>query len=143
MSPHHQAIASSEPKLIEIARKARHLLEGLLTHCDVKSTKGTCLYASLMLASMLTKNGFPTRVRGGDGDNDGGLFTSNSRHGHYWCEASAVEGEFIVDVTADQFGFEKVVMKRANAVDWPRYIPGCQTTVDLHVSLNLEAHDDS
>ncbi|ENY6785223.1 MULTISPECIES: hypothetical protein [Providencia] len=138
MSPHHLTIPPARPSLTEIAQKARIILDGLLAHCNVSSTKGTCLYASLMLAAMLTRGGYPTRIRGGDGYADGGLYTSSSQHGHYWCEATADNADFIVDLTADQFGFEVVVIKRANATDWPRYIPGCQATVDLHVSLNLE-----
>ncbi|WP_272570137.1 hypothetical protein [Providencia sp. PROV255] len=138
MSPHHLAIPSSSPSLTEIAQKARLILDGLLAHCDVASTKGKCLYASLMLAAMLTRGGYPTRIRGGDGHTDGGLYTASSRHGHYWCEATADNADFVVDLTADQFGFESVIIKRANAADWPRYVPGCQDTVDLHISLNLE-----
>lgn len=128
---------STAPTLTDIAQKARHILEGLLTHCGIVSTKGTCLYASLLLAGMLTRGGYPTRIRGGDGESDGGLFTPDSRHGHYWCETASYDDNFIIDLTADQFGFEKVVIKQASAGGWPRYIPGCQETVDLHVSLNL------
>lgn len=141
MSPHHLAIPSSSPSLTEIAQKARLILDGLLAHCDVASTKGTCLYASLMLAAMLTRGGYPTRIRGGNGDTDGGLYTASSRHGHYWCEATANNADFVVDLTADQFGFKPVVIKRAGCTDWPQYIPGCQDTVDLHVNLNLGGHD--
>lgn len=138
MCPHHLTIMPASPSLIEIAQKARFILDGVLTHCNVASTRETCLYASLMLAAMLTRGGYPTRIRGGDGDMDGGLLTSTSRHGHYWCEATSDDVDFVVDLTADQFGFERVIIKRANATDWPRYIPGCQDTVDLHVNLNLE-----
>lgn len=138
MSSHHLNILPASSSLAEIARKARFILDGLLAHCEVASTKGTCLYASLMLATMLKKGGYPTRIRGGDGKADGGLYTPSSRHGHYWCEATADNTDFVVDLTADQFGFDVVVIKQANATDWPRYVPGCQDTVDLHVSLNLE-----
>lgn len=89
MSPHHLPLPPPTLSLNEIAQKARLILDGLLTHCDVASTRGTCLYASLMLAAMLTRGGYPTRIRGGDGDTDGGLYTASSRHGHYWCEATA------------------------------------------------------
>ena len=53
---------------------------------------------------------------------------------HYWCEISNNDEFHIVDISADQFGFEGVIVKNIKEVEgWPRYIPGNQDVVNAGV----------
>lgn len=55
-------------------------------------------------------------------------------YGHYWCEISINDELNIVDISADQFGFEGVIVKSINEAEgWPRYIPGNQDIVNAGV----------
>lgn len=96
-------------------------------------TKGSCAYAAYLLAATLRQFGDcrSVKVRGGDGE-DGGFTTADGAcHGHYWVEADAAAGTLVLDITADQFGHEPVLMlPLAEAV---QYRSGCQSTVDEHM----------
>lgn len=55
-------------------------------------------------------------------------------YGYYWCEIARNSESHIVDISADQFGFEGVIVKNINEVKgWPRYIPGNQDVVNAGV----------
>ena len=118
----------------DVATEARALLNGILADCDTDDTTGTCLFASLLLARLAHSKGFSAVIRGGDGKSDGGLFTMYGGFGHYWCEISNNDEFHIVDISADQFGFEGVIVKNIKEVEgWPRYIPGNQDVVNAGV----------
>lgn len=93
-----------------------------------KDTEGACAYATLLLKSMLfTHTEFTTTPKGGDGQGDGGYFDATRGHGHYWLEVDTPAGAYVVDITADQFGADPVVVVPANN---PQYVPGNQQLVD-------------
>lgn len=111
----------------------------LFTHISAQSglsgTEGTCLYASFLLCMTLTEfGGCTAQICGGDGQADGGLIgPDGKRHGHYWIEGVSAAGvSFIADITADQFGYEPVVLMQPRAGRL-RYQPGDATTVQQHV----------
>ncbi|WP_258814597.1 hypothetical protein [Klebsiella pneumoniae] len=86
------------------------------------------------MARLAHSKGLSAVIRGGDGKSDGGLFTMYGGFGHYWCEISNNDEFHIVDISADQFGFEGVIVKNIKEVEgWPRYIPGNQDVVNAGV----------
>lgn len=97
-------------------------------------TLDTCAYACILLAESLDKF-FPvaTTIRGGDGLQDGGYWDGQDvGRGHYWIEvASKVDPRqrWVIDITADQFGGEAVVMLEVKE-SAARYRPGSQHLVD-------------
>lgn len=89
------------------------------------------MYASILLRQSLDKfGGCDARICGGDGANDGGAADVNGKwHGHYWVEGRTESGfDFIADITADQFGFEPVVLMPVS-LGRCRYVPGNDKTV--------------
>lgn len=120
----------------ERAMDMRDMFERVL-HDSIGSsqTEGACLYAAILLASTLTKFAkAPSVVCGGGPPLDGGLKdrTGNLR-GHYWVAGTCETGqEFVADITADQFGYEKVVVLDA-ADAAVLYFPGDATLIAGHV----------
>lgn len=101
-------------------------------------TKGSCAYAAYLLAATLRQFGDcrSAMVRGGDGE-DGGFTTPDGVcHGHYWVEANTAAGALVLDITADQFGHEPIVI--LPLADAAQYRPGCQSIVDEHMRTLLE-----
>ena len=96
-------------------------------------SEGACLHAAVLMATMIEKFGMArARVRGGSSlDGFGAVGAKGELHGHYWLEVALAGGEICtLDVTADQFGFEEVViLDSASATR--RYLPGPQEEVDL------------
>lgn len=103
------------------------------------TTKGTCLYAAFLCAQVIRKfSGFPTRIRGGDGELKKGINIQGACHGYYRTEVSVNGYRYIVDITADQFGLPPVIVVDV-VEDYLRYSPGLQAAVDAHVNdLRLE-----
>lgn len=100
---------------------------------------GSCLYASVLLASLLNRFELAeARVVGGEGCNGIGALTADGRswQGHYWVEARVASGNLIVlDITADQFGHAPVrVLPWLEAASW--YRRGDQREVDA-VAIEL------
>lgn len=123
----------------DVAIEARALLLDVLAECDTKDTTGSCLYASRLLALVAQSKGMNVDIKGGDGESDGGLFTMTRGHGHYWCVISKDEEVFIVDISADQFGYAGIIIKKiTDCISWPRYIPGSQKTVDAEVETLIK-----
>lgn len=111
----------------------------LLQSSELPSSTGTCLHACILLREMLYSAGFDNiKIRGGNGDDDGGFFTSEGGYGHYWCEVTRSGLCQIIDITADQFGYDKILIINAFSTEWPRYIPGNQDTVDHHISNAMD-----
>jgi hypothetical protein len=69
------------------------------------------------------------RVRGGS-ENAGALDVGGNWCGHYWVEVRMPSGaEFVVDITADQFGYEPITVAPLTAAR-SRYRNGPQADVD-------------
>jgi len=124
---------TGQEELLELAALARRSLEpGLPRNASGHpSSEGACLYAALIVVALLRRFGRGQAVvRGGRPKGAGALDVQGIWRGHYWVEVMTLDGEvFIVDVTADQFGFAPVVvLPRCQAES--RYVPGPQDEVD-------------
>lgn len=118
--------------LREIADVARRSIEpGLQTDdTGVCTSAGACLHACLVVVMLLTKFGNCTpTVRGGP-DGAGALDMFGNWRGHYWVEIQTRSGAmFVVDITADQFGHDAVVVLPLDETS-ERYRKGPQREVD-------------
>lgn len=118
------------PSLLEIASLARKSIDpGLLLLPDGKrASAGSCLHACLVLALLLKRfSSMRFSVRGGGPDEGGAVDCWGVLRGHYWLEVH-VDGGFVVDITADQFGYDAVVVMPL-ADSYSRYRPGPQEDV--------------
>lgn len=119
--------------MAEVARKA---LEPGLEQDQNGSpvSAGSCLYACVLLASMLLQfTQLRVGLRGGSGlSGQGALGRDGQWHGHFWLVVIGVaefDDEVVVDITSDQFGYEQVtVLRSRDARD--RYGSGDQAEVD-------------
>ena len=121
-------------ELYHLASRLRQVFQGiLLATTPTGQTAGTCAYATLLLKLMIEQfTPYRAIPRGGDGLADGGYFDASGRgHGHYWLEVLTDDGDYIIDITADQFGELPVLV--VNAVANSNYIPGDQKLVDSHL----------
>ena len=129
----------------EVAQLVRASIDpGLPIRGDGKArVTGACLCSSVLTALLLSKFGSgDATIRGGDGDTDGGALDADGNlRGHYWVELEARSGRrYVVDVTADQFGFIPVVVLQLEDVEARRrYRAGNQQLVDDHVRQEREA----
>ena len=138
--PYYDAGSGQHPRpfdlyeLREFAASMRRVIElGLpITGAAQPCSAGACLHAAVLLIALLEQFGMcKSRVRGGSGqDGFGARSISGDMRGHYWVEAELASGEiYTVDVTADQFGFDEVVMLDAESAKL-RYAAGPQNEVD-------------
>lgn len=123
----------SDPQLHEVAALARRSLEPGLP-CDSRGaavSSGACLHAALVFLLLWRRFGQgAARVRGGAPPAAGCLNQAGALCGHYWVEVDTPDGEaFVVDLTADQFGYEPVVVMPL-ALASRSYRPGPQQEVD-------------
>lgn len=133
-----QASIPVDTPVLALATDAYSSLKNILNDNGTSDTTGTCMFASLLVCEFAHRRGMSAAVRGGNGTDDGGIFNESGGHGHYWCEVSAGEMIFYIDIAAEQFGYPSFIIKNANdASGWPRYIPGDQVTVDEHVRITL------
>lgn len=133
-----QASIPVDTPVLALATDAYSSLKNILNDNGTSDTTGTCMFASLLVSEFAHRRGMSAAVRGGNGTDDGGIFNESGGHGHYWCEVSAGEMIFYIDIAAEQFGYPSFIIKNANDVSgWPRYIPGDQVTVDEHVRITL------
>ncbi|EFB7647946.1 hypothetical protein ACRQ68_003517 [Escherichia coli] len=133
-----QASIPVDTPVLALATDAYSSLKNILNDNGTSDTTGTCMFASLLVCEFAHRRGMSATVRGGNGTDDGGIFNESGGHGHYWCEVSAGEMIFYIDIAAEQFGYPSFIIKNANDVSgWPRYIPGDQVTVDEHVRITL------
>ena len=123
-------------KIRGLATDMRDMFERLLQDSLGSSqTEGACLHAAILLASTLTKFAkAPSMVCGGGPPMDGGLKDRDGAlRGHYWVAGTCETGqEFVADITADQFGYAKVVVLDA-ADAAVLYFPGDATLIAQHV----------
>lgn len=137
------APGAPEP-LVRIATEFRPVYERAVREdVGIASMSGTCLYASILVELAVNKwSDLVARVRGGDGEGDGGYIDAENKvHGHYWVEAGNSFDDpdsWVVDITADQFGGPAVVVESVRTAR-PRYVPGSQELVDSHVAEELAA----
>ncbi|EAB8367161.1 hypothetical protein ZA74_23850 [Salmonella enterica subsp. enterica] len=133
-----QASIPVDTPVLALATDAYSSLKNILNDNGTSDTTGTCMFASLLVCEFAHRRGMSAAVRGGNGTDDGGIFNESGGHGHYWCEVSAGEMIFYIDIAAEQFGYPSFIIKNANDVSgWPRYIPSDQVTVDEHVRITL------
>ncbi|EDZ3588361.1 hypothetical protein ABL325_002958 [Escherichia coli] len=133
-----QASIPVDTPVLALATDAYSSLKNILNDNGTSDTTGTCMFASLLVCEFAHRRGMSAAVRGGNGTDNGGIFNESGGHGHYWCEVSAGEMIFYIDIAAEQFGYPSFIIKNANDVSgWPRYIPGDQVTVDEHVRITL------
>jgi hypothetical protein len=124
------------------ARDFRRMWETIMA--DVSSdgaTKGSCLHASIALSMLLDQfAGTTTQICGGGEDEQCGLRDQEGRfRGHYWVEGTTRDGTpFIADITADQFGYDKVVIVHPDE-GRDRYRLGDQDLVREHVEGERQA----
>lgn len=119
-------------ELQELAELARRSIEPGLQGdgSDGPKSAGACLHACLVVVMLLKRFGRGTPVvRGGSGG-AGALDTFGQWRGHYWVEVQTPNGQtFVVDVTADQFGHDAVIVMPINVAS-ERYRTGPQREVD-------------
>lgn len=132
----------SRPTLVEVAMLARRGLEPGLDQASGGQaiSAGACLHASILLAVMLQRFGpWHVEIRGGGDGCAGARDTRGVLRGHYWAVAFDPSGEsFVVDITADQFGYAPVeVIPSAQAAG--RYVAGPQEDVDRVVAEEASA----
>jgi hypothetical protein len=104
-------------------------------------TAGSCLYAAILLVIAFEKfAGASAQVCGGGADEGAGLRDSNYIfRGHYWVEGLTAEGvAFIADITADQFGYPKVVIAHPDEAR-AQYRQGDPALVRHHVEMEMRA----
>lgn len=124
-------------QLIEIASELREIYERMLSSSTGSvSTKGTCLFASILVGQLVAKfTDFETILQGGDGAGDGGFRDAQGKlQSHYWVFAKHL-GEptgWFVDITADQFGSLPVQVLSSSGSS--PYFPGAQEIVDAHIA---------
>lgn len=91
----------------------RDVFDRVLSASNIARTKGTCAYGAILLRNSLEQFGkCAAAVRGGDGDlREGAIDQAGMWNGHYWVEGKTPGGVgFVADITADQFGWSKVVV---------------------------------
>lgn len=122
-------ISGPVDELKAVANVARLIFIAMLNDYESGTgTEGTCAFSTVLVKCMLeNRTSFKVTQKGGDGQGDGGYFDAAGGHGHYWLEVDTPVGAYVVDITADQFGADPVVVVPASS---PQYIPGDQQLVD-------------
>ncbi|MGB3251581.1 hypothetical protein [Buttiauxella gaviniae] len=136
-------ISASETALLEIANSARtDLLKTCNEHAkhgtpDSVILKGTCGYATVFCESLiqLSKKGFTTTVRGGSPENEpaGYIDSKGTIHGHFWIEVATPDGTFIMDITADQFDGEPIIVLPCDL--GTQYVKGDQAITEHMIEM--------
>lgn len=115
--------------LWELACSARRIHLMLLDRAiGLAETRGSCLYASALLASMVNRfSAWEARVCGGSW-----CAADGQRQGHYWVQARLNEAQFVLDISADQFGAPEVlVVPILAAQNWQ---PDDSVCIDEHLA---------
>lgn len=97
-----QASIPVDTPVLALATDAYSSLKNILNDNGTSDTTGTCMFASLLVCEFAHRRGMSAAVRGGNGTDDGGIFNESGGHGHYWCEVSAGEMIFYIDIAAEQ-----------------------------------------
>ena len=128
--------------VFDIAATIReHFLRILESSIKTKQTKGSCLYACALLKTAYSQfTDFKVLCRGGDGITSGFRASSRELHGHYWLAVKTQTDTFIVDITADQFGYPAIIVEEEHSS--LAYLSGDQENIDEHFEsflLSLKA----
>jgi hypothetical protein len=100
-------------ELLDLARLARRSLEPGLPRSasSAPNSAGACLHACLVIVVLLKQFGRGVPLIRGGADGAGAKDTLGNWCGHYWTVVRMPSGsEFVVDITADQFGYAPVVV---------------------------------
>lgn len=127
-------MAETKPELIEIGKTIRESLNMCVDAAELETgVSGTCALACVLLETTISKwTGMPVVVRGGAGErNEGILCLDNVWRGHYWVEVETESGPMVLDITADQFGMEPLVL--IPLAEASRYRAGDQEEVDEQI----------
>lgn len=127
-------------ELREICAVARKALEpGLAVDGNGTAiSEGACLYACLLLGSMLLQfTSWAVGIRGGSGLGASGAQAADGTwHGHFWVVVKGAEDSddnLVLDITGDQFGHDPIsVLDAAQASG--RFAAGDQQEVDAQVT---------
>lgn len=132
-------VSAEHNKVLEIASEVRSLfMEVLKTSLQKDDSDGSCAYACILAKQLFDQfSDFKSVFRGGNGKDDGGYIDSQGvKHGHYWLEVDTGTGQFIVDITADQFGAKPIVVLPLILNN--QYLDGDQQTVESHMAEILK-----
>ncbi len=113
--------------LVTIATSARHFLEPcwLTAHQSWEDGIPTplscwmCRYSSLFLTHVLLEHKLPCQIVAGrpqqsaNGGSDAGIWANGIWNDHCWVHCWLEHQQFILDVTADQFGYDPVIVSDA------------------------------
>jgi hypothetical protein len=127
--------------LFELLRQQRSVFEMVLERSLGRlETTGCCMYGAILVQTAVEKwlPDCVARIRGGDGQADGGYVDSTgARHGHYWVEVRHADNTWVADITGDQFDAPSVqLLNPTEAAQF--YRSGDQQVVDSHVADVLE-----
>lgn len=113
--------------LWELAQSARAVHErSLEAALGGRDTSGSCLFASVLLASTINRfSSWHARIRGGS------FLAGAERHGHYWVQAGLHGAEFVLDISADQFGAPAVLVLPLAVADG--YLPETDDVIAEHI----------
>lgn len=130
---------SERALLFEIAASIREQFIGMLeSSIKTKQTQGSCIYACALLKSAYAYfSDFQVLCRGGDGETSGFRDSSGGLHGHYWLAIKTQTDTFIVDITADQFGYPAIIVEEEHSS--LAYVPGDQENIDEHFESVLQS----
>lgn len=120
-------------KILNMANDIRAMfIKMLKDSINTDATQGSCAYACFFAKHLFDKfTDYQTAYRGGDGHGDGGYIDADGiHHGHYWLNIQTANQAYIVDITADQFGAEPVVVLPLSKAE--QYVSGCQEIVEDH-----------
>lgn len=127
-------MSSSKEELLKIANQTRKIIDpGLQQSQAGTDPSGSCLVCSLVLCFTINKfNLGRADIRGGGDPEFGALDSSGQVRGHYWAEVEMPDGQvFVVDITADQFGYEPIYVELLKDSQL-RYRPADQEIIDEH-----------
>lgn len=139
MNEAYKAAQKEKDELLKMVADIRAQFVHILSlSINTSDTKGSCAFACFLAKELMQRfTKFKIMIRGGDGLGDGGYRAADGNmHGHYWLEVGCTHETYIVDITADQFGSEPVVILPLAAAN--QYINGCQDIVDDHFTDFLE-----
>lgn len=126
-------------KILEMATEIRSMFINMLKDSmNTDTTQGSCAFACFFAKTVFDRfTDYQTAYRGGDGHGDGGYIDADGiHHGHYWLNIQTATQAYIVDITADQFGADPVVVLPLSKAE--QYVSGCQEIVEDHFSDLLE-----
>lgn len=124
----------------DIIRSTRDIFIRILADSTgTTETGGSCLYACILLSDLINRfTKAQAKICGGGPPDQGGARAPDGQmHGHYWVQLDLQGHVFVADITADQFGYEPMLllpMAQAQLI----YTPGDQRMTDETVKETRE-----